>query len=194
MLKNVLKVLSVTVGVMVIYGCASTKDVEVRRYTEIRDRVDQEMSEGNAGYIAGTPQPEDRSDFRTTRKIYVLEVSKVPGEDEETVKVEQPDTEAAQDADMGDESYEKEPEFMIPPKESRAIEEETSVGMESQPLTAKPSAAQQYTIQKDDTLQKISKKFYDSYSKWPRIYDANRDVLDSPDKLKSGTVIQIPVD
>ena len=74
MLKNVLKVLSVAVGVMVIYGCASTKDVEVRRYTDIRDRLDQEMSEGNAGYIAGTPQPEDRSDFRKTRKIYVLEV------------------------------------------------------------------------------------------------------------------------
>src|SRR3989338_4406031 len=97
MLKNVWKVLSVTMGVMVIYGCASTKDVEVRRYTEIRDRVDQDMSEGNAGYLAGTPQPEDRSDFRKTRKIYVLEVSKVAGEDEESGMGEPSDAEAAQE-------------------------------------------------------------------------------------------------
>ena len=193
MLKNVWKVLSVTMGVMVIYGCASTKDVEVRRYTEIRDRVDQDMSEGNAGYLAGTPQPEDRSDFRKTRKIYVLEVSKVAGGDEESVMVEPSDAEAAQDTDAGDEYYEEEPEFMVPPKESRVIEEEPSAGYASQPSAAQPSATP-YTIQKDDTLQKISKKFYDSYSKWPRIYDANRDVLDSPDKIKPGTVIQIPMD
>ncbi|MBI5023504.1 MAG: LysM peptidoglycan-binding domain-containing protein [Candidatus Omnitrophica bacterium] len=52
----------------------------------------------------------------------------------------------------------------------------------------------QYTAEKDDTLQKISKKFYDSYSKWTRIYEANKSVIPNPDRIKPGTVLQIPMD
>ena len=49
-----------------------------------------------------------------------------------------------------------------------------------------------YTIQEDDTLQKISKKFYDAYSKWPKIYEANKDKLKSPEFIKPGITIRIP--
>jgi len=80
MFKTTLKGLSVLVGVMLIYGCA-TKGTEVRRYVDIKDRVDQNM-DGNAGYLSGTPQPEDRSEFRKTRKIYVLEISQGENTDE----------------------------------------------------------------------------------------------------------------
>jgi nucleoid-associated protein YgaU len=50
----------------------------------------------------------------------------------------------------------------------------------------------QYTVQKDDTLQKISKKFYGSYSKWTGIYDANKDKIRDPNFLKPGVILTIP--
>ena len=56
------------------------------------------------------------------------------------------------------------------------------------------AAGTTYTIEKDDTLQKISKKFYDSFSQWHRIYEANRAAIKNPDRLKPGTVITIPVE
>ena len=59
---------------------------------------------------------------------------------------------------------------------------------------AAPAAAPQvYVVEKDDTLQKISKKVYGSYSKWTKIYDANRDVIKDPNFLKMGVTLKIPV-
>ena len=51
---------------------------------------------------------------------------------------------------------------------------------------------QEYVVEKDDTLQKISKKVYGTYSKWTKIYDANRDVLKDPNFLKPGKKLKIP--
>ena len=50
----------------------------------------------------------------------------------------------------------------------------------------------QYTVMKDDTLQKISKKVYGSHGKWTKIYDANKDKIKNPNFVKPGTVITIP--
>jgi len=193
MVKNVWKGLSVIFMIMFMTGCASTKDIEVRGYVDVRDRLDQGMEEGNVGYISGTPQPEDRGDIRKTRKVYVLEVSKEADGDEEAVMVEGADAEAGQELDTSEEYDEEEPELMLPPKESRVMEEDSPTDHPYQPDAASPATVS-YTIQKDDTMQKISKKFYDSYSKWPRIYDANRDVIGNPDTIQPGTVIQIPMD
>ena len=33
---------------------------------------------------------------------------------------------------------------------------------------------------------------YDSYSKWPKIYDANKDVISDPDRIKPGILLKIP--
>ena len=49
-----------------------------------------------------------------------------------------------------------------------------------------------YTVLKDDTLQKIAKKFYGSYGKWIKIYDANKNKMKNPNFVKPGTVITIP--
>ncbi|MBU0548127.1 MAG: LysM peptidoglycan-binding domain-containing protein [Candidatus Omnitrophica bacterium] len=49
-----------------------------------------------------------------------------------------------------------------------------------------------YTVGKNDTLQKISKKFYGTTKKWPKIYEANKNVLRSPDKLYAGQTLKIP--
>jgi len=191
MFKDTFKGLALLLALLLVYGCTSTKDVEVRRYVEVKDRVDQNMEIGNSGYIAGDPIPEDRSDIRMTRKIYVVEVSKTGEIEDETVIVDDPD--AYQAGYNG--TMEEEPENVIRvPRDAKPIydyyDPETDADLDT-PASGSLSFTE-YTIQKDDTLQKISKKFYDSYSKWPKIYDANRDVLDNPDTIKPGIVIKIP--
>ena len=52
--------------------------------------------------------------------------------------------------------------------------------------------AQTYTVQKDDTLQKISKKIFGTYGKWYKIYEANKDKIKNPNILKPGTVLDYP--
>jgi nucleoid-associated protein YgaU len=51
---------------------------------------------------------------------------------------------------------------------------------------------EKYTVAKNDTLQKISNKFYGTTKRWTKIYDANKDVLRGPDKLYPGQVLNIP--
>ncbi|MBI4707793.1 MAG: LysM peptidoglycan-binding domain-containing protein [Candidatus Omnitrophica bacterium] len=52
---------------------------------------------------------------------------------------------------------------------------------------------EKYTVQKNDTLQKISKKFYGTTRKWTKIYEANKEFLKSPDRVRPGQVLNIPV-
>jgi len=188
MFNNTLKGMSIVLGLIFVIGCAS-KSVEVRRYVEVKDRVDQNM-EGNAGYLSGDPQPEDRSELKSTRKIYVLEVSQ--GDIEKETVVEGAEEDAVEDIILMDEpDYDSDNYIEV----SRDVATSTYVGDDTEIDTndSAPSFTE-YTVKKDDTLQKISKKFYDSFAKWPRIYEANKDVIDNPDRIKSGIVIQIPME
>jgi LysM repeat protein len=54
------------------------------------------------------------------------------------------------------------------------------------------STAETYTISKGDTLWSISKKFYGKGGNWQLILDANTAKIGDPNKLKAGTVINIP--
>jgi len=54
------------------------------------------------------------------------------------------------------------------------------------------AAPKTYTIQKGDTLSKISQKFYGTTKKWKSIYEANRDRINNINNLKVGTQIVIP--
>lgn len=49
-----------------------------------------------------------------------------------------------------------------------------------------------HTVVKGDTLSKIAKKYYGKASRYPKIFDANRDQLDDADKIKPGQVLKIP--
>ena len=51
-----------------------------------------------------------------------------------------------------------------------------------------------YEIQKGDTLWAISKKFLGNGSKYPQIFEANREVILDPDKIYPGQKIRIPLD
>ena len=50
---------------------------------------------------------------------------------------------------------------------------------------------QTYTVQTGDNLSKIAASFYGKQD-WKRIYDANRDQLDDPDKISPGQMLKIP--
>lgn len=51
---------------------------------------------------------------------------------------------------------------------------------------------QQYTVQKGDNLSKIAKNLLGDANAWKRIFEANRDVLDNPDKIFPGQTLKIP--
>src|SRR5215510_12947654 len=61
----------------------------------------------------------------------------------------------------------------------------------SQPTAAAPSTIS-YTVQSGDTLSAIAKKFLSSPNDYMDIFNANRDQLTDPDKIKPGQVLKIP--
>ncbi len=54
------------------------------------------------------------------------------------------------------------------------------------------SSARTYTVVSGDTLSKIAKQFYNDGNQWPRIFDANRDILSNPDRINPGQHLRIP--
>ncbi|HVY63111.1 MAG TPA: LysM peptidoglycan-binding domain-containing protein [Planctomycetota bacterium] len=52
--------------------------------------------------------------------------------------------------------------------------------------------AKTYTVQRGDTLQKISQKLYGTTKNWQKIFDANKSKLKKPDMIVVGMVLQIP--
>lgn len=55
-----------------------------------------------------------------------------------------------------------------------------------------PPRAQAYTVKGGDSLSKISKQFYGDANQYMKIFEANKDQLTDPDKIKVGQVLQIP--
>ncbi|MBC7516028.1 MAG: LysM peptidoglycan-binding domain-containing protein [Alkalinema sp. FL-bin-369] len=50
----------------------------------------------------------------------------------------------------------------------------------------------QHQVKPCDTLSSIAKQFYDNSSLYPRIFEANRDLLSSPEKISPGQTLRIP--
>ena len=57
---------------------------------------------------------------------------------------------------------------------------------------ATTAAATTYTVQSGDTLSAIAKKFLGNANDYMEIFNANRDQLTDPDKIKPGQVLKIP--
>ncbi|MCM8801418.1 MAG: LysM peptidoglycan-binding domain-containing protein [Candidatus Omnitrophica bacterium] len=169
----------ILMGVIFIFtisGCV------VRTYKVVKERVDQDLTEGNRGYIFGEiPKKEVRKVYPATRTVRMVELELFPPIKFERMK-------------------EKEPKPMLPPK---TIETEEAISEESLPIPPKTiqlpeiketQTFQKYTVQKNDSLQKISLRFYGTTKKWMKIYEANKDILKSPDKIYPGQVINIPLE
>lgn len=63
-------------------------------------------------------------------------------------------------------------------------------------LSAPPAEAkvEYYTIVSGDTLSKIAKNYYGNAMDYPRIFEANREVIKDPDLIYAGQKIRIPMD
>jgi hypothetical protein len=53
-------------------------------------------------------------------------------------------------------------------------------------------ASETYVVQPRDTMRTIAERFYGDASQWPRIYEANTDVIGNPDALRLGIQLTIP--
>jgi nucleoid-associated protein YgaU len=62
-------------------------------------------------------------------------------------------------------------------------------------LTAPPAEekAEYYTIVSGDTLSKLAKEFYGDATAYPRIFEANREVIKDPNLIYVGQKIRIPM-
>jgi nucleoid-associated protein YgaU len=58
--------------------------------------------------------------------------------------------------------------------------------------TAAASTAETYTVKAGDTLSKIAKEKLGDANAYHEIFNANRDQLSDPDKIKPGQVLKIP--
>ena len=60
------------------------------------------------------------------------------------------------------------------------------------PPGAAPAPAKTYTVKAGDTLSKIAKEFLGNAGAYMKIFEANKDQLNDPDKIKPGQVLRIP--
>lgn len=58
--------------------------------------------------------------------------------------------------------------------------------------TAEIVGEQRYTVQSGDSLSKIAKRHYGDANAWPKIFEANRDVLEDPDRIFPGQQLRLP--
>ncbi len=156
-----------TLSAFVLSGCLVT----TRTYPLTKERVDQNLSSGNRGYLKGQPPAEelDRS-RKSTRVTQVVEF------------------------EFGNQADKKAPENAAP----QAVYSEPQAGGDDYLESGTPEETpvpvnyRKYKVQKNDTLQKISQRFYGTTRKWTKIYEANRDVLKGPNKIYPGQTINIP--
>jgi len=159
----------IVLGVFFLSGCLA------RTYTIEKPRVDTTV-EGNQGFLFGTPSPsEKKTQLKDTRTISVLEVE-LGSHQVSNTKSQTPAVQAQE-----------------PVTNETMVEEEMEEIEEQEPQQNIEKKYNYYKIQKNDTLQKISQKFYGTTKKWHKLYQENKDVLASPDKVYPGKTIKIPV-
>ncbi len=73
----------------------------------------------------------------------------------------------------------------------KGVTDVTADGMEYPPEEKK---VEYYTIVKGDTLSGIAKKFLGNAMDYPKIFEANREVIKDPDLIYVGQKIRIPLD
>lgn len=156
-------------------GCARP-----RIYTVEKPRFDTEV-EGNRGYLYGEPQEAPREGrLGPTRRVSVVEFQLGP--DEETVR---------RGIEIKPRKEKEEVRARIKEKELTAAEIEQKAKYLRPPHPE--YEYKRYTVQENDTLQKISDKFYGTTRRWLFIFEENRDVLDAADKIYPGMEIRIPI-
>lgn len=83
----------------------------------------------------------------------------------------------------------KDEEQPAPPAQQTAPAAAASV---SAGASSGATSGRTYTVVRGDTLSGIAKQFYKDANQWPRIFDANRDILSNPDRISPGQNLRIP--
>ena len=181
--------LMLSLGMIFLCGCL------VRTYTIYKPRKGTEV-EGNQGYIMGTPPEEEKkkeSRLGKVRPITVFEIE-LGAHPPENIKP-QPEATVYEEKRKTKEVAVKE----TVKASASLIEEE--INREEIPVKSIISEVPQqqpqkhykyYVVRKNDTLQKISYKFYGTTRKWKLIYEENKNIIKNPDRLYPGTKIKIP--
>jgi nucleoid-associated protein YgaU len=65
-------------------------------------------------------------------------------------------------------------------------------GPKEQAVPRPEPQAEFYTIEKGDTLSAIAKRYYGDVSAYTRIFEANKDIIEDPDRIFPGQKIRIP--
>jgi len=180
-MKKAFLVLSSWFIVLGIAGCV------VRTYPLTKDRIDQDLAMGNRGYLKGQmPEGQEVRERKSARTIQAIEV-----ELHSPIKFERmPKAKVAQETTVQtteDKQVWGNRGFISESSSPEVLETETAIA-------SAPVNLEKYTVQKNDTLQKISQKFYGTTKKWNKIYQANKDMLKGPDKIYPGQVINIPLE
>ncbi|QBQ55156.1 copper-translocating P-type ATPase [Nitrosococcus wardiae] len=64
--------------------------------------------------------------------------------------------------------------------------------VKEKPEKAEPAAPKTVTVQQGDTLSRIAERIYGDPTQWRLIYEANRNQLESPDRIKVGMTLSLP--
>lgn len=68
----------------------------------------------------------------------------------------------------------------------------SGVTKEETPKEVSPAAQNTYTVMPKDSLWSIAKKLYGDGSQYPKIYEANRDIIKNPAVIRAGQILNIP--
>ncbi len=81
-----------------------------------------------------------------------------------------------------------------PPSKPRADFSNVRSGGSSTAPPAAPAAPahETYVVVSGDSLSKIAKRFYGKASLWPKIHEANRDLIENPNLIQVGWTLKIP--
>lgn len=163
----------------------------IKTYTYEAKRVDQDLSHGNRGVIMGD-EDVATAERKSTRTMIGIDVELPAGEDYKGRR------EVVKERPLPEKKIAAAEEEVIIEKPERFVGEEVQ-GFEDEQWvkgSAGTPAAEgtTYKVEKGDTLQKISRKFYGTTKKWPEIYEANKDALKHPSKIYPGQVIRIPAE
>jgi nucleoid-associated protein YgaU len=183
-MRYILKSLGLFLVVLFLFSAWGCR---VRTYTVEKPRVDLEVS-GNQGYLSGQPDYSSgtaESRVSSTRTINVLEFDIGPKSKPEGDSERKYNKQETGDIVSEYDSIKEAARESVKDDHSDSLYEQDIIQTED---------FQVYVVEKNDTLQKISFKFYGTTKKWIDIHQANTDVLPTPDKIRPGQRLKIPVE
>ncbi len=206
---------------LIAFSFFLTSGCVIRVYEKEMPRKDI-LVEGNQGYLVGSPKTSLYVPEKKTRKILVTEIELVnpkeirieskgketevspskEGTESDSIKIKE---DSVKEANYGyiykKEQKQTEKEQPMETGTGEVVSEETAKTVERLEGEVKDAGNENssdnvaytiYKVEKGDTLQKISYKFYGKYSLWPKIFEANKDRLENPDSLYVGQELRIP--